>query len=1160
MYDNTVSARTYLSYIAEQAEGFAVIGRDGKLYIKTFELQKGEKIAEGKNINFTSPIVEKIIIEKLEGSSTQTARSGKNLFNGTLKAGLFLASNGVTFVQNDNYVCSEKFISVTGEETYSISNKNGIEGIYYVLQYDNDKNFIKASNNSTTATSFTTTISSNCCYVRVEIGNSSAAPTVAAIEDFQIEKGPATEYEQYGASPSPDYRSPIENVEGNIEIKSVGENLLNVTAKTTTVQGLTFTVNEDKSITINGTNTGTGTAFFRLADNFVLPAGDYTLSNKNANANYGNFIFYDDSYNFVTKNISNATFKKDTTIKPYIRVKAGATVNNQTIYPMILKGTYTEETMPAYKPYQEQKVTFPLGNQKLMEGSYLASNGTHHKRKQVVFDGSEDEDWKLLGASLSNVERFYINLNTPTINITNSLCSHFKFMNGNQDEQHFRWSLSQGIYKQFVIYIDKSKATTVAELKTWLQSNPITLEYELSEEETVPYTAEQQEVWEKIKNLKLFEGVNNIASEGKIILYSVAKIELRLFKNYKWGEKFKITRVRYDDGTQLFEKGDTTGNTVYISQDNMYIVDQDQINNIYNAIQDLEFYSFEGESIIDPALDTGDIVVIDGKNVIYQGSMQFSGRWIANIESKIQCKAKEETTTRTPSQAKINRRFESEINQIDGKITQLAQETKENTEKISKHEQTLESISDKVSNIEDLTNNVEGVKTIVLANCVEGKLLNLHIYGNNTVFKYLYPSDTLYPSDDLYPYGDSRIVVTDKDNNQTIYELGVLDVLRQNDEVCDEFILENGEAKVIRRVNKSGTTKAKESVEDLGKLEILLKEGTNTITIQNYTARIKAKWAIKSNYTDIFATKVEMSSSIEQTAEKIESKVSKTYETLEEARTQYSNFKQTTNEISIQVVKKVGKNEIISSINQSAEQVQVEADKININGIVSANGNFKVDTEGNMECNNGKFKGNIFLDNGKKVIGGDGLLTNLHFETSDMYSGFSIIGFFPDWDYSSFKKKDAMLCVTIPENFIVTQAYISLDYSAIDGYDNNNSSVMGRPNQIKLYYSKSKAIGALAFGYGGGYFNDCANLYGTQIVSGSFIAAGVTDTTVTTTELKTLKTADIKNIISSGNYVFYVETAATTSSTMGSASSTTTDALSKTFRGKLILDIIGYMK
>lgn len=242
------------------------------------------------------------------------------------------------------------------------------------------------------------------------------------------------------------------------------------------------------------------------------------------------------------------------------------------------------------------------------------------------------------------------------------------------------------------------------------------------------------------------------------------------------------------------------------------------------------------------------------------------------------------------------------MDKVNKKLESVISEVQEKSEKLTEIEQSVDSISQKVSDIEDLTNDVEGVKTITLGNCVEGKLLNLHIYGNNTVFKYLYPSNTLYPEDTLYPYGDSRIVVTDKDNNQTIYELGVLDVLRQNDEACDEFVLENGQAKVIRRVNKSGTTKAKESVEDLGKLEILLKEGTNTITIQNYTARIKAKWAIKSDYTDVFATKVEMNSEIKQTADSI----------------------------NLEVRKKVDENEVISKINQSAEQIQIEADKISL--------------------------------------------------------------------------------------------------------------------------------------------------------------------------------------------------------------------------------------
>ena len=209
-------------------------------------------------------------------------------------------------------------------------------------------------------------------------------------------------------------------------------------------------------------------------------------------------------------------------------------------------------------------------------------------------------------------------------------------------------------------------------------------------------------------------GIAVLGREGKLYIKTIGEnsvtLPLKLFKTFKWGEKFKITRVRYDDGIQLFEKGDTTGNTVYISQDNMYIVDQDQINNIYNTLKGLEFYSFEGECIIDPALDTGDIVVIDGKNVIYQGSMQFSGRWIANIESKIQCKEKEETTTKTPSQRTKNRRDETNINQKDGKITQLTEETTENTQKITKVEQDVNGITSKVSSVEQSVENITKIE------------------------------------------------------------------------------------------------------------------------------------------------------------------------------------------------------------------------------------------------------------------------------------------------------------------------------------------------------------------------------------------------------------------------------------------------------------------
>ena len=370
-----------------------------------------------------------------------------------------------------------------------------------------------------------------------------------------------------------------------------------------------------------------------------------------------------------------------------------------------------------------------------------------------------------------------------------------------------------------------------------------------------------------------------IGRDGKLYIKTfgedTANIDINLFDNFKWGDKFSVSKVSYEDGTQNYKFGDETASTVYINQNNMYIVDSEQIENIYNQIKDFEVYSFEGETIIDPAYDIGDILIIDGKKVIYQGELEYAGKFKANIKSKIQAKTEQESMqTKSNSSEKI-RRVQSEINQIDGKIEQLVEETSDQSQKLTKVEQTVDSISQKVSDIEDLTRTAEEVKTVTLENCIEANLLELHIYGNNTVFDYITLDDDLVLSDDLYLQGDSLITVTDKDENKVEYELNVQEPLRQNSEVCDEFILENGQAKVIRRINKSGSTKAKESVEDLGKLEIPLKEGTNTITINNYTARIKAKYVIKSTYSDTFASRVEMNSAITQNSEKIMSEVNK---------------------------------------------------------------------------------------------------------------------------------------------------------------------------------------------------------------------------------------------------------------------------------------------
>lgn len=304
------------------------------------------------------------------------------------------------------------------------------------------------------------------------------------------------------------------------------------------------------------------------------------------------------------------------------------------------------------------------------------------------------------------------------------------------------------------------------------------------------------------------------------------------------------------------------------------------IKGMFEQIKGLEYYAFEASDVGVMWLKPCSCIQLGDKENNFYKSYYLKANITINtgISSDIEAGLPETTNTEykvTTKEEKKTLKVERLAKKNEGLIQDLVQENSDQSQKLTKVEQTVDSISQKVSDIEDLTQTTEGIKTVALANCIEGNLLELHIYGNNTVFNYLLLDDKLTLDDNLHLEGDDLISVTDKDNNIKTYSLGITEALRQNNKVCDEFVLENGQAKVIRRVNKSGSTKAKESVENLGKLAISLKEGTNTITINNYTARIKAKYVIKSTYSDTFASRVEMNSAITQNSEKIMSEVNK---------------------------------------------------------------------------------------------------------------------------------------------------------------------------------------------------------------------------------------------------------------------------------------------
>ena len=212
-------------------------------------------------------------------------------------------------------------------------------------------------------------------------------------------------------------------------------------------------------------------------------------------------------------------------------------------------------------------------------------------------------------------------------------------------------------------------------------------------------------------------GICCASREGEIQIKQLGKdtekIPQNLFKTYKWGEEHQISRVAYENGTESFKIGDETKETLWIRQDNLFISDEDDIQNIYDEIKDMSIYSFEGTVIINPAVDIGDFLDIDGKLVIYQGEMAFNKRFIADIKSQISIKQKQETTTKTISQQVINRRVQSTIDEIEGKITQLIQDITNTSEKTNKIESTIDGTTQTIKNLEDGIGTIEELKTSI---------------------------------------------------------------------------------------------------------------------------------------------------------------------------------------------------------------------------------------------------------------------------------------------------------------------------------------------------------------------------------------------------------------------------------------------------------------
>lgn len=578
-------------------------------------------------------------------------------------------------------------------------------------------------------------------------------------------------------------------------------------------------------------------------------------------------------------------------------------------------------------------------------------------------------------------------------------------------------------------------------------------------------------------------GFATIGRDGKLYIKQIGEdtveYNINYFKEFSWGKKFKISRIAYEDGVQNYKIGDETNNTVWINSNNMYIVDQEQIENVYNSCRDFECYSFEGTSIIDPALDVGDILIIDGKKIIYQGSLQYQSKFIANIKSQIQSKEKEETTRTTISNKTKFRRAQSEINQIEGKIEQIVGEQDSFSKKLSSTTMKVNEVETKVLGIYDFTKLVKGNNQIILEDALDTNILDLKIYAET--IKGLYPKKTLFPSKNLFSSkgGSAITVVVSKVSKGTEFPLIFPKSslfpkptlrARSNPAIKKEYkinlpkpLLSYGStqdlleiyydenigmcvAKTVRYLKKVGNNiviLSKPEEEIITYLNLKLNKGKNYIYLKNiYNWKLEANYIFNTELNKYYATKVES----------------------------YTKIKETEDTINLEVSKKVNNDEIISAINLSPEKIEIKAGKIDFNGAVSANENFKILEDGSMEAKNGKFSGDIYLGNGGKVLGGNGLYTNLQFNSTSIstsssqgFGGFTYTGFQADEMNNKIAKVPTCIDAYIPEVFTISSAYITISHIPLDVVTSSGSAGKGNVKNIKIYSSNVENINSITW-------------------------------------------------------------------------------------------------
>lgn len=327
--------------------------------------------------------------------------------------------------------------------------------------------------------------------------------------------------------------NPIPIVDASGEVSAHTKNLVPYTVTSGIKEGVSYTIDGDGTVTLNGKANNSSTIDFYRDIHFIPSEWEkgnkYVFGAKFTNnttvgiAHFGTYPYINGAWDTNNCVVLEDTGEVEWTVPTNavgilcrIGTQGGKTYNNLIIKPYVYESSNTI-TLP-FSPKSVGSAANELivnedGSGKIIQRVY-----------EAVFDGSDDEEWGMdYGSGMFATPSSGDNVQPIGASSANPISTNFVFngvqsgMYANLKDGEFGIQFLMHCARIFCKYLAK---TSVAEWKAWLSQNPITVYYQLATPIETELTPEQVA---SILALQTYKGTTTIESEMDVVSVSYYK-------------------------------------------------------------------------------------------------------------------------------------------------------------------------------------------------------------------------------------------------------------------------------------------------------------------------------------------------------------------------------------------------------------------------------------------------------------------------------------------------------------------------------------------------------------------------------------------------------------------------------------------------------------